>query len=124
MSRLLPELTIAKADGSYPKLLSSLARLDLLILDDWGLTTLTKSESNDILEVLEDRAGLRSTVVASQLPVNHWHEAFGDPTVADAILDRLIHSAHRITLQGESMRKLLQGDDLTLAPSDNDESET
>ena len=86
-------------------MLKALARTDLLILDDWGLAVLTSSERRDLLEILEDRHGRGSTIVTSQLPVEHWHEAIGDPTLADAILDRLVHNAHRLALAGESMRR-------------------
>jgi len=82
-----------------------LARTDLLILDDWGLAVLTSTERRDMLEILEDRHGRGSTIVTSQLPVEHWHDAIGDPTLADAILDRLVHNAHRLSLAGESLRK-------------------
>ena len=87
------------------RLLKSLARVELLILDDWGLATLTQEQGRDILEIVEDRHNRGSTIVTSQLPVDHWHEAIANPTIADAILDRLVHNAHRLTLKGESMRK-------------------
>ena len=103
--RLLQELNIAKADGRYDKILKTLSKTRLLIIDDWGLKPLVKEQSHDLLEILEDRHGLRSTLVTSQLPVDHWHEIIGNPTIADAILDRLIHNAYRINLKGESMRK-------------------
>lgn len=103
--QLLGELTLAHADGTYAKRLAALARLDLLVLDDWGLAPLTDPQRRDLLEVLDDRYDRRSTLVASQLPVEHWHEALGDPTLADAILDRLVHNAHKLPLQGESLRK-------------------
>ena len=96
---------IAKGDGTYRRLLNQLAKVDLLILDDWGLAPLNAAESREILEVLDDRI-LRSTCVASQLPLHLWHQHFADSTVADAVLDRLIHTAHKIQMQGESMRKL------------------
>ncbi|MEW6743661.1 MAG: IS21-like element helper ATPase IstB [Planctomycetota bacterium] len=103
--RLLRELEIARGDGSYPSLLSRLARADLLVLDDWGLAApLSLTERRDILEVLDDRDGRRSTLVTSQLPVSAWHDTIGDPTLADAIMDRLIRRAHRIELKGKSMR--------------------
>jgi DNA replication protein DnaC len=105
MPRLFQTLTIAKADGRYGKLLSELAKTHLLVLDDWGLSKLTDEQRHDLLEILEDRHGLHSTLVASQLPVEAWHKVIGDPTLADAILDRLIHNAYKITLKGESMRK-------------------
>ena len=105
LPRLFATLALARGDGRYPKVLKALVRTDLLILDDWGLAVLTSSERRDLLEILEDRHGRGSTIVTSQLPVEHWHEAIGDPTLADAILDRLVHNAHRLTLAGESMRK-------------------
>lgn len=105
VSRFFQELSMARADGSLPKLLRKLAKLDLLILDDWGLSGLTAQERADMLEVLEDRYGNRSTLVASQIPVKEWHTLIGDPTMADAILDRVIHNAHRLELTGDSMRK-------------------
>jgi DNA replication protein DnaC len=105
LPRLLQELGIAKADGRYDKILKTLSKTQLLIVDDWGLKPLVKEQSHDLLEILEDRHALRSTLVTSQLPVEHWHEIIGNPTLADAILDRLIHNAYRINLKGESMRK-------------------
>jgi DNA replication protein DnaC len=105
LPRLLQELGIAKADGRYDKILKTLSKTQLLLIDDWGLKPLVKEQSHDLLEILEDRHGLRSTLVTSQLPVEHWHEIIGNPTIADAILDRLIHNAYRINLKGESMRK-------------------
>ena len=103
--RLFEALAIARGDGRHARMLKALARVDLLILDDWGLSVLAPSERRDLLEILEDRHGRGSTIVTSQLPVEHWHEAIGDPTLADAILDRLIHNAHRLKLTGESMRR-------------------
>jgi DNA replication protein DnaC len=105
LPRLLEELHLAHADGTYPRLLGRLLRTDLLILDDWGLGSLTEAHSRDVLEVLEDREGRRATVVCSQLPVEHWHKWLCDPTVADAILDRLIHRSYRLVLKGPSKRK-------------------
>jgi DNA replication protein DnaC len=105
LPRFLQELPIAKGDGRYPKLMGSLAKTDLLILDDWGLATLSEENRQDWLELLEDRHGRRATIVTSQFPVDHWHEAIGNPTLADAILDRLLHNAYKIPLRGESMRK-------------------
>jgi len=105
LPRLLQELGIAKADGRYDKILKTLSKTQLLLVDDWGLKPLVKEQGHDLLEILEDRHGLRSTLVTSQLPVEHWHEIIGNPTLADAILDRLIHNAYRINLKGESMRK-------------------
>lgn len=105
LPRLLEQLAIAHADGSFPKLMRQLLRADLLILDDWGLAKLSAPQARDLLEVIDDRHGRRSTLITSQRPVTLWHELFDDPTVADAILDRLIHGAYRIELSGESMRK-------------------
>jgi len=104
-SRLFESLTIAHGDGSFGKLLTQLAKTELLIIDDWGLQILTQAQRNDLLEIIEDRHGLGTTLITSQLPIAHWHEAIGDPTLADAILDRLLHNAHKIKLKGESMRK-------------------
>ena len=105
LPRLMQELPIAKADGSYPKLLRELAKAELLILDDWGLMPLNDETRRDLLEILDDRHNQRSTLVTSQLPVDKWHQYLGEPTLADAILDRLVHNAYRINLKGESMRK-------------------
>jgi len=105
LPRLLHELSIAKADGRYDKLLTGIGRIDLLVLDDWGLDKFVKEQRHDLLEILEDRHGRRSTLVTSQLPVKHWHEIIADPTLADAILDRLVHNAYKLVLTGESMRK-------------------
>ena len=105
LPNLLREIAIARADGSYPKKMAAYAKARLIALDDWGLDRLTREQGLDLLELLEDRHGLKSTLVAAQVPVEHWHEIIGDPTLADAILDRLVHSAHRIQLKGESMRK-------------------
>ncbi len=104
--RLVAELSVAKGDGSYPRLLGRLSRTQVLVLDDWGLAPFSTAESRAILEVIEDRCQSSSTIVASQLPCEHWHSAIADPSVADAVLDRLIHNAHRLVLRGESMRKL------------------
>lgn len=108
VSRLLLELTQAKADGTYHKLLKQLAKIRLLILDDWGLEALTSAHRNDLMEIMDDRYGIHSTMLISQLPTDQWYAAIGDNTLADAILDRLMHNAHRWTLNGESMRKRLQ----------------
>ena len=105
LPRLLDEVRISRGDGSYAKRLRALAKIDLVVLDDWGLAKLTPDSQRDLLEVLDDRHGTRSTIVTSQLPVDQWHDAMPDPTLADAILDRLIHNAYRIELSGESMRK-------------------
>lgn len=103
--RLVEELTIAHGDGRYVKLMAQLAKVDVLLLDDWGLAALTDSARRDLLEIVDDRHEARSTIVTSQLPLTHWHDAIGDSTLADAILDRLVHNAHQIALDGESMRK-------------------
>ena len=105
LPRLLQQLDIAKGDGRYGKLLKSFAKTNLLIIDDWGLKKLIKEQSHDLLEIFEDRHRLQSTLITSQLPVDHWHEIIGNPTLADAILDRLVHNSYRINLKGESMRK-------------------
>ena len=104
-SRLLEAMTIAHGDGSYTKELRQLAKVDLLILDDWGLESLSQSHRNDLLEIMDDRHNRSSTIVTSQLPVSKWHDSIGDATLVDAILDRLTHNAHRLELKGESMRK-------------------
>ena len=106
LPRLFDALLLARGDGRYGRLLKTLARVALLILDDWGLAPLTPDQERDLLEVLDDRHGCSSTIVTSQLPVEHWHELIANPTIADAILDRLIHNAHRLILKGDSMRKL------------------
>jgi DNA replication protein DnaC len=103
--RLFQELLVARGDGRYAKLMNTMAKIHLLIIDDWGLSVLADQEQRDLLEMIEDRSGIHSTIIASQLPVEHWHEVIGNPTLADAILDRLIHNAYKITLKGESMRK-------------------
>jgi len=105
LPRLFPALNIAKADGSYVKLIDQFAKTPILILDDWGLATMDDLSRRDLLEILDDRHSHSSTIVTSQLPVNLWHEAIGDATLADAILDRVVHNAHKIELTGESMRK-------------------
>jgi len=103
--RLFASLALARGDGRYPRLLRKLGSVQLLILDDWGLEPLDDQSRHDLLEILEDRYGRRSTVVTSQLPVSAWHDVIGNPTYADAILDRLVHNAHRIDLTGESLRR-------------------
>jgi DNA replication protein DnaC len=105
LPRLLEELGIARADGRYSKLLAELAKTDLLVLDDWGLAPMNSDQRRDLLEILDDRCRTRSTLVTSQLPLEHWHEYLADPTLADAILDRLVHAAYPLTLRGDSMRK-------------------
>ena len=105
LTRLIEDMALARADGSYPKLMNRLQKTDLLAIDDYGLAPLNQTERRDLLEVIEDRTGRRATLVASQLPLEHWHDVIGDATFADAILDRLVHHAHRITLTGASMRR-------------------
>lgn len=105
LPRLLQSLSLARGDGSYAKQMSRLAKTSVLILDDWGLGSLTAEQRRDLLEILEDRHGSRSTIVTSQVPVDKWHDVIGDPTLADAILDRLVHGAYKFKLDGESMRK-------------------
>ncbi len=107
ISRLMLELTQAKADGSYSKQLKALAKVDLLILDDWGLEPLSAAHRNDLMEIMDDRHGRSSVSIISQLPTEKWYEMIGDNTLADAILDRVMHNSHRIKLRGESMRKIL-----------------
>jgi DNA replication protein DnaC len=103
--RLLEELRVAHGDGSFARRLAQLARIDLLALDDFAIAPITAAERNDLLELLDDRVGTRATLITSQLPVAAWHEWLNDPTLADAILDRIVHAAHKIALKGESMRK-------------------
>ena len=103
--RLFSALDLARGDGRYAKLLAKIARIDLLILDDWGLQAMTAHHRRDLMEIVEDRYGRGSLLITSQVPVNRWHEVIGDPTIADAILDRIVHAAYRIELDGESMRK-------------------
>ena len=105
LPRLLHDIALARGDGRYPKLMASLAKVELLVIDDWGLAQMSTDNHRDLLEVLEDRYGLRSTLVTSQLPVEKWHGLFADPTFADAILDRLVHNAYRLQLKGGSIRK-------------------
>jgi len=103
--RLFEELGLAHADGTYVRLLGKLAKVDVLVLDDWGLAPLADQQRRDVLEILEDRHGARSTIVTSQLPVENWHDYIAHPTIADAVLDRLVHNAHRIKMKGPSRRK-------------------
>ena len=103
--RLLSDLLLARADGSWPRFLAKLERAEVLVVDDWGLAPLQDAERRQFLEVIEDRHGSGALIMASQLPVSSWHEVIGEPTIADAILDRIIHNAHRIALKGPSMRK-------------------
>jgi DNA replication protein DnaC len=105
LPKLVFELALARADGSYLKALEKLAKIELLVLDDWGLATVEGQAANDLMDVIDDRAGVRATIVASQLPVAEWHHLVTDPSIADALLDRLLHRATRIELKGESLRK-------------------
>ena len=106
LSRLFQDLSIARADGSYPSLMKKLTKAKVLIIDDLGLTPMSAPERRDLLEVVEDRHGLCSTVIVTQLPIDRWHDNIKEATIADAILDRLVHNAHKINLKGDSMRKL------------------
>src|SRR5512144_769030 len=116
LPRLLEALALARGDGRYGRLLTRIARVQLLILDDWGLAPMTAEQRRDLLEIVDDRHGRASTIITSQVPVEHWHDVIGDPTLADAILDRLVHNAHRLILKGESMRKITaQRDGLDVA---------
>jgi DNA replication protein DnaC len=103
--RLFNDLAVARGDGRYARLMRALGGVKLLILDDWGLEPLTAEQRHDMLEIVEDRYGRGATLVTSQIPVDRWHDLIGDPTLADAILDRVVHNAHRIQLRGESLRK-------------------
>lgn len=111
--RLFGDLAIARADGRLPKVLAAWARADVLVIDDLALQPLTAQQASDLLEVVEDRAQLRSTIVTSQLPVSQWHDSLGDASVADAILDRLVHNAHRLELRGDSLRRPPKASPLT-----------
>src|SRR5277367_2016423 len=106
LPRLFEALALARGDGRYARLLKMLSRVDLLILDDWGLAPLTGDQRRDLLEVVDDRHQRGSTIITSQVPIEHWHEVIADPTIADAVLDRLVHNAHRLALKGDSMRKI------------------
>jgi DNA replication protein DnaC len=103
--RIFDEILLTRADGTYPRWLAKVARFDVVVLDDWGLVPLAESERRDLLEIMEDRYGNRSTILTSQVPVEQWHDQVGDPTIADAFCDRLLHNAHRIELHGPSRRQ-------------------
>ena len=105
MPRLFGELELAHGDGRFPRLFKSLTKTQLLILDDWGPDRLNSSQRRDLMEIVEDRYEAGSTLITSQLPIDKWHDVIGEPTFADAILDRLVHNAYRINLDGQSMRK-------------------
>jgi DNA replication protein DnaC len=105
MPRLFEDMAMARLDGRFPRLVDKLARVQLLILDDWGTHSLTDQQRLDLLEIFEERYQRKSTMITAQLPVSGWHEMIGEPTIADAILDRIIHNAHRIELKGDSMRR-------------------
>lgn len=107
--KLLSELALARGDGRYARILRTLGGVQLLVLDDWGLQPLDADSRHDILEILEERYGRRSTIVTSQIPIDKWHDLIGDPTYADAILDRIVHNAHRINLTGHSLRRMRAG---------------
>ncbi len=121
--RLLDEFVLARADGRLPRLMAAWARLDVLVLDDLGLQPLTPAQAADLLELIDDRHGRRSTIITSQIPVGHWHEALGEPTIADAILDWLVHNAYRIELRGDSLRRRdPAADPIGAAPTGSDGS--
>ncbi len=119
MPRLFKDMAMARLDGRFPRLVDKLARVQLLVLDDWGTHGLTDQQRLDLLELFEERYQRRSTIITAQLPVSGWHTMIGEPTIADAILDRIIHNAHRIELKGESMRRKQNGTNLT--PDQNPE---
>jgi DNA replication protein DnaC len=106
MAELFRYLAVARADGSFGQFLLKLSRIDVLVLDDFAMAPLKDQERRDFLEICDDRYQRRSTILSSQMPIAHWHEQIGDPSIADSIMDRLVHNAYRIELSGESMRKL------------------
>jgi DNA replication protein DnaC len=111
-SKLFHDLALAKADGRYFKILANIAKKDLLVVDDFALAPLTDEQRRDLLEILEDRYNRRSTIVVSQVPSDHWHEIIGDPTIADAILDRLVHNAHKLHLKTKISKRKEENADL------------
>lgn len=120
MPRLFEDMAMARLDGRFPKLVDKLARVQLLILDDWGTHGLTDQQRLDLLELFEERYQRRSTIITAQLPVSGWHDMIGEPTIADAILDRIVHNAHRIDLKGDSMRR--KDHNVNLTHSENTET--
>lgn len=110
-TRFFDELALARADGSYPRVLARIARVDVLVLDDWGMAPIRDAERREMLEILDDRCGSKATVMTSQITTEKWHDLVGDPTTADAICDRLLHNAHRIALKGPSRRKAKKDSD-------------
>jgi DNA replication protein DnaC len=120
MPRLFDDMAMARLDGRFPKLVDRLARVQLLILDDWGTHGLTDQQRLDLLELFEERYQRRSTIITAQLPVSGWHDMIGEPTIADAILDRIVHNAHRIDLKGDSLRR--QDQNVNLTPRENTET--
>jgi len=110
-NKLFDKLIYAKADGTYLKELTKIEKMDLLILDDFGLKPFEAKSRSMLLDIIDDRHSKKSTIIASQLPVSQWHDIIGDPTIADAIMDRLVNGSYRISLKGESMRKFLKNDD-------------
>lgn len=119
MPRLFEDMAMARLDGRFPRLVDKLARVQLLVLDDWGTHGLTDQQRLDLLELFEERYQRRSTIITAQLPVSGWHDMIGEPTIADAILDRIVHNAHRIELKGDSMRR--KDRNATLTSADNSE---
>lgn len=113
MPRLFEDMAMARLDGRFPRLVDKLARVQLLVLDDWGTHGLTDQQRLDLLELFEERYQRRSTIITAQLPISGWHDMIGEPTIADAILDRIVHNAHRIELKGDSMRRMDQNANLT-----------
>jgi DNA replication protein DnaC len=107
MPRLFEELELAHGDGRFPRLFRSITKAQLLILDDWGPDRLTATQRRDLMEIVEERYGRGSTMITSQLPIKTWHDVIGEPTFADAILDRIVHNAYRLELEGQSMRKTI-----------------
>ncbi len=105
--KLFPDLALARGDGRYPRLMKRLGKVKLLILDDWGLEPFGPDQRRDLLEIVEERCGRGATLITSQIPVDRWHQIIGEPTIADAILDRIVHNAHRLKLKGDSLRRKL-----------------